>query len=149
MKMEDIYPIERCPVPIEYNAMIRRIKAKYPYLEGWYHHCLTGPIISGRAIEQPERYLDSLSLSEKENPFGSYRMKIIDCNKELVNFRRYKYAGQLRIKHHEKIDARNRSILFIEDHIEKMMKVIEEKRLELKMVVVENRKKEMEKDFER
>ena len=83
MKMEGIYPIERCPVPIEYNAMIRRIKAKYPYLEGWYHHCLTGPIISGREIEQPERYLDSLSLSEKENPFGSYRMKIIDCNKEL------------------------------------------------------------------
>jgi len=146
--MEGIYPIERCPVPIEYNAMIRRIKAKYPYLDGWYHHCLTGPIVCGREIEQPERYLDSLSLSEKENPFGSYRMKIIDCNKELVNFRRYKYAGELRIKHHDKIDARNCSIWYIEDHIEKMMKIIEEKRLELKKVAINIRKREMETDFE-
>ena len=146
--MPDIYPIERCPVPVDFNAMIRRLKAKYPYLNGWYHHCLTGPIISGREIEQPERYLDALSLPENENPFGSYPMKLIDCNKEMVNFRRYKYAGELRIKHHDKISGRGCSIGYIEDHIEKMMKVIEEKRLEKKMVFINDRKKEMEKDFE-
>lgn len=149
MKMEGIYPIERCPVPVEFNAMIRRLKAKYPYLDGWYHHCLTGPIISGREIEQPERYLDALSLPEKENPFGNYQMKLIDCNKEMVNFRRYKYAGELRIKHHDKISGHGCSVGYIEDHIEKMMKIIEEKRLEKKMVFINNRKKEMEKDFEK
>ena len=147
--MSDIYPIERCPVPIEYNAMIRRIKAKYPYLDGWYHHCLTGPIVIGREIEQPERYLDALSLSEKENPFGSYRMKIIDCNKELINLRRYKYAGELRIKHKDKIDTRDCSVEYIENHIEKIMQIIEEKRMELKKVAINNRKKEMETDFEK
>ena len=147
--MADIYPIERCPVPVDFNAMIRRIKAKYPYLDVLYHHCITGPIIWGREIEQSERYLNALSLSEKENPFGSYQMEIIDCNKQMVNFRRYKYAGQLRIKHHEKIDASNCSIWYIEDHIEKMMKVIEEKRLELKKDVINNRMKEMEKDFDK
>lgn len=145
--MPQIYPIEKCKVPVDFNAMIQRLKAKYPYLSGWFNSSITSPLILGYKVEQPERYLDALSLPKKENPFGSYEMKIIDPNKEMVNLRQYRYAGKLRIKYLDRINAHDCSISFIEEHIEKMMSIIEEKRLELKMDSINSRKNEMEKDF--
>lgn len=145
--MPQIYPIEKCKVPVDFNAMIQRLKAKYPYLNGWYNSGITSALILGYKVEYLERYLDALSLPKKENPFGSFEMKIIYPNKEMVNLRQYRYAGKLRIKQLEKINVRDCSISFIEEHIEKMMSIIEEKRMEMKMVTINNRKKEMEKDF--
>lgn len=147
--MAEVYKIKHCKVPVDFNAMIRRLKTKYPYLTGWYDSDASAASILGYEIEEPDRYLESLSLGKEENPFGDWDLDIIDCNKCMVNMKKYKYAGELRVKFKDKVYGWEKTIEEMENHLENMMKIIEEKRLELKMQAIQERKNELEQDFEK
>lgn len=68
-------------VPADFNAMLRRILDKYPYLNGWYSSKGSAAVILGDGDKLDlDRFIEWISISENENPFGHYVMKIIDCN---------------------------------------------------------------------
>lgn len=137
-------------VPADFNAMLRRILAKYPYLNGWYSSKGSAAIILGDGDKLDlDKFIEWISISENENPFGHYVMKIIDCNKFIVNPKYYKYNGIHKVKFLDKIPAGGGRLTIdeMEKEIERVMWIIEDKKRELKEQEIKNKLNNIKNDF--
>lgn len=135
-------------VPYAFNAMLRRILDKYPYLDGWYSSKGSAAIINEETDKLDlDKFIEWISISENENPFGHYVMKIIDCNKSIVNIYYYKYGGIHKVKFLDKIQGSKLTIDEMEKEIERVMWIIEDKKRELKEQEIKNKLNNIKNDF--
>ena len=119
-------------VPKDFNAMLRRFKAKYPYLTAWLDDGAKTAFLMNEKLENEDDFIDSLSIEEKDNPIGSYNFDIISHNKDIANLKSYRYGGKLLVKHLKDIDAWKMTVPQMEQKIQKVMDIIEAKILDNK-----------------
>ena len=76
-------------------------------------------------------------------------MKIIDCNKFIVNLKYYKYKGIHKVKFLDKIPAGGGRMTIdeMEKEIERVMWIIEDKKRELKEQEIKNKLNNIKNDF--
>ena len=133
-------------VPKDYNAMLRRFKAKYPYLTAWLDDGAKTAFLMNEKLENEDDFIDSLSIEEKDNPIGSYNFDIISDNK-IVNLKLYRYGGKLLVKHLKDIDAWEMTVPQMEQKIQEVMDIIEAKILDNKRLQTKYEIEKIKSDF--
>lgn len=133
-------------VPKDFNAMLRRFKAKYPYLTAWLDDGAKTAFLMNEKLENEDDFIDSLSIEEKDNPFGSYNFDIISDNK-IVNLKSYRYGGKLLVKHLTNIDAWKMTVPQMEQKIQEVMDIIEAKILDNKRLQTKYEMEKIKSDF--
>ena len=133
-------------VPKDYNAMLRRFKAKYPYLTAWLDDGAKTAFLMNEKLENEDDFIDSLSIEEKDNPIGSYNFDIISDNK-IVNLKSYRYGGKLLVKHLKDIDAWEMTVPQMEQKIQEVMDIIEAKILDNKRLQTKYELEKIKSDF--
>lgn len=134
-------------VPKDYNAMLRRFKAKYPYLTAWLNDGAKKAFLMNEKLENEDDFIDSLSIEEKDNPIGSYHFNIITHNKDIAHLKSYRYGGKLLVKHLNYIDAWEMSVPQMEQKIQEVMDIIEAKMLDNKRLQTKYEVEKINSDF--
>ena len=134
-------------VPKDYNAMLRRFKAKYPYLTAWLDDGAKPAFFIQEKLENEDDFINSLSIEEKDNPFGSYNFDIISHNKDIANLKSYRYGGKLLVKHLKDIDAWKMTVPQMEQKIQEVMDIIEAKILDNKRLQTKYDLEKIKSDF--
>jgi hypothetical protein len=134
-------------VPKDYNAMLRRFKAKYPYLTAWLDDGAKTAFLMNEKLENEDDFIDSLSIEEKDNPIGSYNFDIISYNKDIANLKSYRYGGKLLVKHLKDIDAWEMTVPQMEQKIQEVMDIIEAKILDNKRLQTKYEIEKIKSDF--
>ena len=133
-------------VPKDYNAMLRRFKAKYPYLTAWLDDGAKTAFLMNEKLENEDDFINSLSIEEKDNPFACYNFDIISDNK-IVNLKSYRYGGKLLVKHLKDIDACKMTVPQMEQKIQEVMDIIEAKILDNKRLQTKYELEKIKSDF--
>ena len=133
-------------VPKDYNAMLRRFKAKYPYLTAWLDDGAKTAFFIHEKLENEDDFIDSLSIEEKDNPFACYNFDIISNNK-IANLKSYRYGGKLLVKHLKDIDACKMTVPQMEQKIQEVMDIIEAKILDNKRLQTKYELEKIKSDF--
>jgi hypothetical protein len=134
-------------VPKDYNAMLRRFKAKYPYLTAWLDDGAKTAFLMNEKLENEDDFINSLSIEEKDNPIGSYNFDIISHNKDIANLKSYRYGGKLLVKHLKDIDAWEMTVPQMEQKIQAVMDIIEAKMLDNKRLQTKYEMEKIKSDF--
>jgi hypothetical protein len=134
-------------VPKDYNAMLRRFKAKYPYLTAWLDDGAKTAFLMNEKLENEDDFINSLSIEEKDNPIGSYNFDIISHNKDIANLKSYRYGGKLLVKHLKDIDAWEMTVPQMEQKIQAVMDIIEAKILDNKRLQTKYEMEKIKSDF--
>jgi hypothetical protein len=134
-------------VPKDYNAMLRRFKAKYPYLTAWLDDGAKTAFLMNEKLENEDDFINSLSIEEKDNPIGSYNFDIISHNKDIANLKSYRYGGKLLVKHLKDIDAWEMTVPQMEQKIQEVMDIIEAKMLDNKRLQTKYEIEKIKSDF--
>jgi hypothetical protein len=134
-------------VPKDYNAMLRRFKAKYPYLTAWLDDGAKTAFLMNEKLENEDDFINSLSIEEKDNPIGSYNFDIISHNKDIANLKSYRYGGKLLVKHLKDIDAWEMTVPQMEQKIQEVMDIIEAKMLDNKRLQTKYEMEKIKSDF--
>ncbi len=134
-------------VPKDYNAMLRRFKAKYPYLTAWLDDGAKTAFLMNEKLENEDDFINSLSIEEKDNPFACYNFDIIYQNKNIANLKSYRYGGKLLVKHLKDIDACKMTVPQMEQKIQEVMDIIEAKILDNKRLQTKYELEKIKSDF--
>ena len=134
-------------VPKDYNAMLRRFKAKYPYLTAWLDDGAKIAFLMNEKLENEDDFINSLSIEEKDNPFACYNFDIISHNKNIANLKSYRYGGKLLVKHLKDIDAWEMTVPQMEQKIQEVMDIIEAKILDNKRLQTKYELEKIKSDF--
>lgn len=134
-------------VPKDFNAMLRKFKDKYPYITAWLDSDASAAFILGEKLDNEDDFINGLSIEANENPFGSYKFKIIDCNKSIAHLKAYRYGGVLRVKQLNDIMGWNMTVPKIEEKIQDIIDIIEAKKLDNKKIQLKIKLKKIQSDF--
>ena len=134
-------------VPKDYNSMLRRFIAKYPYLTAWLDDGAKTAFLMNEKLENEDDFIDSLSIEEKDNPFGSYCFDIISQDKDIANLKSYRYGGKLLVKHLKDIDACKMTVPQMEQKIHSVIDIIEAKILDNKRLQTKYEVEKIKSDF--
>lgn len=134
-------------VPKDYNAMLRRFKAKYPYLTAWLDDGAKTAFLMNEKLENEDDFINSLSIEEKDNPIGSYNFDIISHNKDIANLKSYRYGGKLLVKQLKYINAWKMPVPQMEKKIQEVMDIIEAKMLDNKRLQTKYELEKIKSDF--
>jgi hypothetical protein len=127
--------------------MLRRFKAKYPYLTAWLDDGAKTAFLMNEKLENEDDFINSLSIEEKDNPIGSYNFDIISHNKDIANLKSYRYGGKLLVKHLKDIDAWEMTVPQMEQKIQEVMDIIEAKMLDNKRLQTKYEMEKIKSDF--